>query len=99
MPGGYTFEWDPEKARLNARKHGVTFEQATEVFRDPAQLSIYDDEHSTAHEDRWITMGRADEILVVVHTFVAVTPGDALIRIISARQATKREERQYEENG
>ena len=60
MAAGYTFEWDPEKARTNLRKHGVSFEQATEVFRDTMMLTIYDDEHSTAEEDRWITMGAVE---------------------------------------
>ncbi len=53
MSTQYNFEWDPAKARSNAEKHGVTFEQAAAVFRDPAAVTIYDDEESNANEDRW----------------------------------------------
>lgn len=52
----YDFQWDPEKANTNRRKHKVTFEEAARVFLDPNALSLYDDEHSGA-EDRWITLG------------------------------------------
>lgn len=53
----YNFEWDPEKAKINVTKHGVTFEQAAAVFKDPMALSIYDEESSSSLEDRWITLG------------------------------------------
>ena len=53
----YEFDWDPVKERQNIRKHHVSFRQAATVFRDPNQLSIYDEEHSE-EEDRWITMGK-----------------------------------------
>lgn len=52
----YHFEWDPAKARSNLRKHGVSFEQAATVFRDPRALSLYDRQHS-ATEERWMTLG------------------------------------------
>ena len=94
----YTMEWDPEKARENAAKHGVTFERAAEVLLDPLAMTIYDDSHSTRDEDRWITMGLVgNDLLVVVHTFQEVGPDEANVRIISARTATKRERAQYEE--
>lgn len=66
----YNFEWDPAKAKENLNKHRVSFERAAEIFLDPFALSIFDDEHS-AEEDRWITMGkdRNEVVLVVVHTF------------------------------
>lgn len=66
----YNFEWNPQKAKENLRKHKVTFERATEIFRDPFMLSIYDARHSSV-EYRWITIGkdRNDVALVVVHTF------------------------------
>jgi uncharacterized DUF497 family protein len=51
----YNFEWDPEKAMTNRRKHGVTFEEAASVFLDPRMLTVFDDEHSGA-EDRWLTL-------------------------------------------
>ena len=52
----YNFEWDLNKARSNQSKHGVSFEEAATVFRDPKALSIFDDEHSI-YEDRWVTIG------------------------------------------
>ena len=68
--GDYIFEWDPDKAASNVEKHGVTFEEATHVFvDDPDHQSDYDDEHSSSGEDRWVTIGRSRQmILVVVHT-------------------------------
>lgn len=54
----YTFEWGPRKAKVNAAKHGVTFEQATEVFLDALHIAVFDDECSEA-EGRWITLGKA----------------------------------------
>jgi uncharacterized DUF497 family protein len=94
----YTFEWDPGKAKENQRKHKVSFERAAEVFRDPLALSIFDQEHSE-HEERWITMGKdsQDGLLVLIHTFLEVTPEECRVRIISARKATKKELSQYEE--
>lgn len=93
----YVFEWDPVKAEANVRKHGVTFEEASHVFSDPLATNIYDEEHSSSGEDRWVTIGLSRrELLVVVHTFVehmrVVT-----VRIISARQATRNEHRTYED--
>lgn len=93
----YNFEWDPVKAHNNADKHGVTFEQATEVFKDPVALTIYDEDNSS-DEDRWITLGQANDqrYLVVVHTYRG-QPGQLVtIRLISARPATKHEIKQYE---
>lgn len=65
----YTFEWDPVKARTNATKHGITFEQAAAVFNDPMALTIFDEESSSDDEDRWVTLGQANgqHYLVVVH--------------------------------
>ena len=94
----YDFEWDPKKARANVRKHKVTFERATTIFRDPNLLSIPDEEHS-GFEQRWITIG-VDEngsLVVICHTFESLETDAARIRIISARKATKREKAQYEE--
>lgn len=96
--GDYIFEWDPNKAASNVEKHGVTFEEATHVFvDDPNHQSDYDDEHSSLGEERWVTIGRSRQmILVVVHTFHEHMH-QATVRIISAREATPRERRQYEE--
>ena len=52
----YDFEWDPQKAKSNFHKHGVSFEDAATVFQDANALSIFDDEHSIK-EERWITLG------------------------------------------
>ena len=71
------FDWDPAKAASNAVKHGVTFEEAMTVFRDPLARSILDPDHG-AGEERWITLGEAStgNLLVVVHTW-ARTPTTA----------------------
>ena len=94
----YCFEWDPNKAATNQRKHGVSFQQAATVFLDPRALSLYDEEHST-EEDRWITLGisATTGLLVVHHTFEEGGPSAVRVRIISVRKATKRETRQYTE--
>lgn len=57
MPFFFEFEWDHNKAKTNFQKHGVYFESAAEVFRDPLALTIPDEEHSEA-EVRWVTLGR-----------------------------------------
>ena len=94
----YRFDWDPGKEAQNIRKHKVSFRRAATSFRDPNQLSIYDEEHSEA-EDRWVTMGLDSTgiLQVVVHTFEQVDERLCEIRIISARKATKREADQYRE--
>jgi uncharacterized DUF497 family protein len=86
------YQWDRNKAQANFRKHGVSFADATSVFEDEMALSI-EDEHPS--EDRYMTIGlnALGQILVVVYTW----RGNQ-IRIISARHATPRERRQYEEN-
>jgi uncharacterized DUF497 family protein len=94
----YNFEWDPVKARTNQKKHGISFEQAAAVFRDPKALSIFDEDHSD-DENRWLTLGMSGPgaVVVVVHTFREI--GDQItLRIISARPATRKELRQYEAN-
>ena len=96
-PFVYRFAWDPTKAAVNRRKHGVSFEQAAAVFRDPLALSRYDDDHSE-HEERWLTLGLGDNgvLLVVCHTFEEISPQEARVRLISARVASIHERRQYE---
>jgi uncharacterized DUF497 family protein len=86
------------KEAANTRKHGVTFRRAATVFRDPNQLTIFDEEHSEV-EDRWITMGidAGGVLRVVVHTYSQVDRDTAEIRIISARRATRGEAQQYQE--
>jgi uncharacterized DUF497 family protein len=87
------FRWHPEKARSNLRKHGVTFEEAASVFRDTLSVTIADPLHST-EEDRFVTIGRSarNRTLIVVHL-----ESEDMLRIISARPATRRERRDYEE--
>jgi uncharacterized DUF497 family protein len=89
------FEWDPAKAAENARKHGVTFQDASTAFGDPLSVTIPDPDHS-AREDRFLLLGRSESgrLLVVTHT----ERWDA-IRLISARPASRRERRNYEEQG
>ena len=89
---GLTFEWDKLKAVANLEKHDITFEEASTVFKDSFSLTISDPLHSWG-EQRIITIGESveREILVVVHT-----QQETRIRIISAREATRKERRDYE---
>jgi hypothetical protein len=89
------FEWDEKKNRGNRTKHGVWFEEAESVFRDPNARLFHDSEHSEK-EDRFILIGAsaAARPLVVVHCY---RESDSVIRIISVRKATKKEVRFYEE--
>ncbi|MBA4142856.1 MAG: BrnT family toxin [Nitrosospira sp.] len=93
----YNFEWDFNKATTNINKHGVSFEQATRIFLDPLQMVILDSEHSEA-EEHGVTLGKTNDgtMLVVIHPFKE-HEDSATIRVISARKATMREQRQYEE--
>jgi len=88
------FEWDADKAKSNLAKHRISFEEASTVFGDPRSLTIPDPVHSES-ENRFITLGTSHrgKLLVVVHT----ERGDN-IRIISARVASRRERRNYEES-
>lgn len=92
---GLDFEWDPRKAALNRRKHGVSFEEATTAFADEHALVLEDPDHSD-REDRFVLLGlsAALRILVVVHCYRA---GDTVIRLISARRADPTEQSQYDE--
>jgi len=91
------FEWDRDKEKANKSKHKVTFMEACYVFTDKYMLTLYDEEHSE-NEDRWVTIGETlnSRILVVIHTY-RKAKGRESVRIISARKATKREEKQYSE--
>jgi uncharacterized DUF497 family protein len=84
--------------RAPLRAHGIPFEAATGVFRDPLALTIYDSEHSEA-EERWATVGRAEDggLLVVSHTFEEGGATRATVRIISAREASRHERKDYDE--
>jgi uncharacterized DUF497 family protein len=89
------FEWDPKKAAANARKHRVSFEEATTAFADPLSLTIADPDHSD-DEQRWVVLGRSHRGRLIV---VAHAVRQERIRIISARTATRRERLAYEEEG
>lgn len=88
------FEWDPEKAKRNLKNHRVSFDEASTVFGDAMSLTIHDPLHSD-EEDRFVIIGNSykNRLLLVVHVERSNT-----IRIISARKATRKENKQYEEN-
>ena len=87
------YEWDPKKAKANLRKHGVSFEEAARVFMDPLAITFPDPDHSD-EEDREITIGLTTKHRVV---FVSHSARGDRTRIISARRATRKERKQYEE--
>lgn len=91
------FEWDEEKNLSNQRKHGVSFEQATMVFADPLVVSYK--EREVEGEERWQTFGRVEGVLLllVAHTVWNEASGEEVIRIISARPATGKDRRRYED--
>ena len=89
------FEWDAAKAASNPFKHGVSFAEAMTVLSDALEVMISDPVHSDA-ELRFVSMGLSEAGRLLV---VAYTERDQRIRIISARQATPRERRQYESRG
>jgi uncharacterized DUF497 family protein len=93
----YRFEWDFNKAKSNLSKHKVSFEEATTVFKDKNAISIFDEEHSD-FEDRWITIGldSVTRTLVVIHTYITIDDENCNIRVISARKATKKEQKMYQ---
>jgi uncharacterized DUF497 family protein len=89
-----TYEWDSAKAAANLTKHRVSFDEAASVFLDPHAITFRDPDHSD-NEERDITIGRSARRRVL---FVAHANRSGRIRIISARRATRREQRQYEED-
>ncbi len=87
------YEWDPGKAKQNLRDHGVSFEEAATVFLDPLAMTYPDPDHSN-QEDREISIGYATTQRLL---FVSHVQRRNRIRIISAREATRRERKQHEE--
>jgi uncharacterized DUF497 family protein len=89
----FSFERDQTKADINHSKHGVTFEEAVSVFYDDEAIEFYDEDHS-GWEDRFLLLGMSANLrlLLVCHCHRA---GASVIRIISARKATKRESQHY----
>jgi uncharacterized protein len=91
------FEWDEAKAKSNARKHGVRFEDAMLVFADP--YALVEQDRVEGGELRWQTLGLVGGIvlLLVAHT-VRNEQEDEMIRIISARKAVRKERKRYDQN-
>jgi uncharacterized protein len=87
------FEWNPDKAIINLKKHNISFQEATTVFDDSLSVTFPDPDHSTG-ESRYVIIGmsRLGQLLVVSHT-----DREARTRIISARRASRHERRFYEE--
>ncbi|MEL6778653.1 MAG: BrnT family toxin [Cyanobacteria bacterium J06597_16] len=87
------FEWDEQKALQNEQKHGISFVEAQTVFEDVNARLSYDPDHSR-DEDRYVLLGVSAvlRVLIVCHVY---RQNDELIRIISARKATKQEQQQY----
>ncbi len=87
------FSWNEGKNRVNQRKHGVAFEEAKTVFYDERAIEFADPDHS-AREDRFLMLGLSERLrmVLVCHCF---RENDAVIRIISARKATRRERERY----
>ena len=88
------FIWDPKKAAANSRKHGISFEEASTAFEDDLAMTSADPDHSVG-EHRWVTLGISARrrLLVVSHT----EEEEDIIRVISARPATRAERKLYEE--
>jgi uncharacterized DUF497 family protein len=89
----YLFAWDPVKAATNTVDHGVTFDEASTAFADPFALLMPDPDHSE-DEDRYLLLGRSTQQRLLV---IAFTDRPPRTRLISARRATRRERRRYEE--
>ncbi len=88
------FEWDNDKAELNDRKHTITFDEAQTIFTDNLSIIKPDSEHSSGEERLWIIgMSNKKRLLIV-----CFTERGEIIRLISARKASKRERNQYEED-
>lgn len=85
------FTWDPAKATTNARKHGVSFTEAVTVFADPLALIVEDQRHA----ERSILIGQSTRQRVLFTVYIEIA--EDKVRIISARRATRRERRTYEE--
>ena len=87
------FDWDGNKAEANLSKHGVSFDEAKTVFDDPLYIDFYDPDYSD-EEDRYIIIGESQQRRLLI---VSYTERDHKIRLISAREVTKREREDYEE--
>jgi uncharacterized DUF497 family protein len=96
-PHQYEFIWDKAKDESNVAKHGISFARVINVFLDPMALTLFDKSHSMI-EDRWLTLGMMGNgrFIVVSHTHTELSDNKSLIRLISARFATRKERLYYE---
>lgn len=90
------FDWNPSKAASNLRKHGVSFEEAQSVFYDEFAIQFFDESHSSDNEERFLMLGMSSgaHLLLVCH---CERDDGGVVRIISARKATKNESSFYEQ--
>jgi uncharacterized DUF497 family protein len=97
MADMFLFEWDEAKAESNRRKHGVSFEMAAQVFDDP--LAMAEQDRVEGDEQRWQTIEMVELMVVVLVGHMVFEEGqDEIVRIITARKATRKERERYEEN-
>ena len=89
----YYFDWDENKNRINQEKHGISFEEASTVFFDERAI-LFDDPVHSVDEDRFLLLGMSEtaKVCIVCHCY---RESDTVIRIISARLATRKEEERY----
>lgn len=92
---GYVFEWDRTKAESNQRRHRVTFDEASTVFGDPLAMLMSDPDHSVG-EERHLLLGMSNRRRLLVVAFAERPPRT---RLLSARRASRKERRKYEEEG
>lgn len=92
------YDWDENKNEANARKHGISFETAILIFQDPHVLSEI--ERTVDGEQRWQSVGAIGDVLIVLvaHTWIVTREAEEVIRVISARRATPKERRAYEDS-
>jgi len=88
------FEWDSTKESKNIKKHGISFEEASSVFYDDFAVQFYDDSHSELEEDRFLMLGVSNKAKMLIVCYCERQSGNRL-RIISARKATKNEQKFY----
>ncbi|NJN80769.1 MAG: BrnT family toxin [Anaerolineales bacterium] len=95
----FSFEWDTNKAKINLKKHQISFEEGKTIFADPFLITTLDEEHSDK-EERFISIGTSTKqrILLVIHLEKIDFTDNIVIRIISCRKATSTERKIYEEN-
>lgn len=90
----YSVVWDEAKNRINRKKHGISFEEAVAVFEDPYLIELYDEEHSSTEEERYIGLGLLGGVIIL---YVVFTDMKGIIRLISARKAEAIEKELYYE--